>query len=142
MSPPELSGELSTAIMPWRPDSEFIRTILFIRDSYYIFLGTTIQLDDVVKMCCNSDNALCIYTTFNLCSSCVTDCCCNNNRLTTNEGKHSIYLNPSIVHFENGAFLFIRCASEMLIYQPAISNIKTIVTDLEKSNIQRFSLSN
>ena len=46
-----------------RADPEFIKTILCISD--YIFLGPTIQLDDVVKMCCDSDNVLCIDTTFN-----------------------------------------------------------------------------
>ena len=88
MSTPELSKALSAASMLQRSDLEFIKTILCIRDSYYIFLGTTIQLDDVVKMCCDSDNVLCIDTTFNLSSSLVTDCCYNNDHLTTNEGKH------------------------------------------------------
>ena len=54
------SGELSTAIMLQRSDPEFIKTISCIRDSYYIFLGTTIQLDDKVKMCFGSDNVLCL----------------------------------------------------------------------------------
>ena len=57
------SGELSTAIMLQRSDPEFIKTNSCISDSYYIFLGTTTQLDDVVKMCCDSDNVLCIDTT-------------------------------------------------------------------------------
>ena len=38
-----------------RSDPEFIKTISCKGDSYYIFLETTIQLGDVVKMCCNSD---------------------------------------------------------------------------------------
>ena len=88
MSAMGFSGELTTAIMLQRSDPEFIKTISCIRDSYYIFLGTTIQLDDVVKMCCDSDNVQCIDTTFNLCSSWITDCCYNNDRLRTNEGKH------------------------------------------------------
>ena len=86
MSTPKLSGQLSTAIMLQRSDPEFIKTISCIRDRYYIFLGTIIQLDDIVKMCCDSDNVLCIDTTFNLRSSWVTDCCYNNDRLKTNEG--------------------------------------------------------
>ena len=80
MSTPGFSGELSTAIMLQRSDPQFIKTISCICDNYYIFLGTTIQLD-VVKMCCDSDNVLCIDTTFNLCSNWVTDCCYNNDRL-------------------------------------------------------------
>ena len=54
------SGEWSTAIMLQHSDPEFIKTISCIRDSYYIFLGTTIQLDDKVKMCFGSDNVLCL----------------------------------------------------------------------------------
>ena len=139
MSRPELSGELSTAIMLQRSDPEFIKTISRIRDSYYLFLRTTIQFDDVVKMCCDSDSALCIDTTFNVCSSWATDCCYNNDRLTTSEAKHLIFLGPAIVHFEKGAFLFSRFASEMLTDQPAISSIKTIGADLEKVIFNGFS---
>ena len=40
-----------------------------------------IQLDDGVKMCCDSDNVLCIDTAFNLCSSWVTDYCYNKSAL-------------------------------------------------------------
>ena len=118
------SGELSTAIMLKRSDPEFIKTISCISDSYYILFGMTTQLDHVVKMCCDSDNVLCIDTKFNLCSSWVTDCCYNNDRLRTSEGKHPIFLGPAIVHFEKDVFLFSRFASEMLTYQPAISNLK------------------
>ena len=67
MSTRKLSGELSAAIMLQRSDPEFVKTVSRIRDSYHIFLRTTIQLDDVVKMCCDSDNVLRILTTLNLC---------------------------------------------------------------------------
>ena len=63
------SGELSTAIMLQRSDPEFIKTISCISDSYYIFLGTTIQLDDVVKMCCDSDLRMsCVLTQHFICA--------------------------------------------------------------------------
>ena len=90
-------------------------------------------MDDVVKMCCDSDNALCIDTTFNLCSSWVTDCCYNNDHLKTNEGKHTIFLGPTIVHFKKDALLFSRFGSEMLTHRPAISNFKKIGRDPEKT---------
>ena len=134
------SGELSTAIMLQRSDPEFIKTISCIRDSYYIFLGKTIQLDDVVKMCCDSDNILCIDTTFNLFSSWVTDCCYNNDHLRTDEGKYPIFLSPTIVHFEKDVFLFSRFASKMLTYQPAIIKLKAIGTGPEKAIIKGFSI--
>ena len=91
-------------------------------------------------MCCDSDNVLCIDTTFNLCSSWATDCCYNNGCLRTTEGKHPKFFGQEIVHFEKDVFLFSRFASKMLAYQPAISNLKTIGTDIEKA--KRFSLSN
>ena len=69
MSALGFSGDLSTPTMLQRSDPEFIKFISCIRDSYYIFRETTIQQDDVVKMCCDSDNGLCIDATFNLCSS-------------------------------------------------------------------------
>ena len=138
VSTPGFSGELSTAKMLQRSDPEFIKTISCIHDSYYIFLGTTIQLDDVVKMCCDSDNVPCIDTTFYLGSSWLTDCCYNNDRLRTNEGTHPIFLGPTIVHSKEDVFLFSCFSSEMLIYQPAINNLKTIGTNLEKAIFNGF----
>ena len=120
----ELSGELSVAIMLQPSNPEFIKTISCVHDRYYISLERTIQLDDVVKMCWDSDNVLCIDTTFNLCSSWVTDFCYNNEHLTKNEGKNQIFLNPATVHFEQGEFLFSRFVSEILIHRPAISHFK------------------
>ena len=114
MSTPEFSGKLSTAIMLQRSDLEWIKTILCVSDSYYLFLGTTIQLDDVVKMWCDSDNAPCIDTTFNLCWRWVTDCCYNNDRVRTNKGKYPILLGPAIVHFQKDVFLFICLAVSLL----------------------------
>ena len=67
----------------------------------------TIHLDDVVKMCCDSDNALCIDTAFNLCSICVTDYCYNKDRLRTNEGKTPIFLDLAVVHFEMTYFCLV-----------------------------------
>ena len=45
MSTPELSGELSTAIMLQRSDLEFIKTISCISGSYYISNLKTIGTD-------------------------------------------------------------------------------------------------
>ena len=94
-------------------------------------------------MCCDSDNVLFIDITFNLCLSWVTDCCYNNHRLTTNEGKHWIFLGPEIVHFEKDAFLFSCFTSEMLIHQPVISNLKTIGTSNQqfKATVMHFPFS-
>ena len=89
-------------------------------------------------MCCDSDNVLCIDTTFNLGSCWVTECCYNNDRIRTNEGRHPIFLGLAIVHFEKDVFLFTHFNSEMLTHQPAISSLKTIETDLEKAIFNGF----
>ena len=127
---PEFSGELSMAIMLQRSDREFIKTISCIPDSYYISLERLLS--------CDSDNVLCIDATFNLCSIWVTDCCYNNDLVRTNEGKHPIFLCPTIVHVEKDEFLFIRIVPKMLTHQAAISNLKAIGTDLEKAIFNGF----
>ena len=91
----------------------------------------TIQLDDVVKMCCDSVNVLCIDKAFNLCSSWITDYCYNRDRLGTNDGRNPIFLDPAIVNFEKNIFLLSRFPSEVLTHEPAICNLKTIGTDLQ-----------
>ena len=99
-----------------------------------------IQLDDVVKMCCDSDNVLCIDTAFNLCSIWVTDCCYDKDRLRTNEDKTPKFLDLAVVHFEKDMFLLSRFPAEMLTHEPAISNLKTIGTYLQswKQNCGTF----
>ena len=61
------SDELTSAILMQRNDPDFIRTVSCLRNSYYIFLGTNVQLEDIAQFCCEKENVLCIYTTFNLC---------------------------------------------------------------------------
>ena len=62
----------------------------------------------------------------------------NNDRLTTNKGKHPIFLGLGIVLFEKNVFLFSHFAFEILTHQPAISNLKTIETDLGKAIFNGF----
>ena len=81
---------------------------------------------------------MCIDTIFNLCSSWVTDCCYNNDRPRTNEGKHLIFLGPAIVLFEKDVFLFSRFALKCWLTKPAISNLKTIGAHLEKAIFNGF----
>ena len=49
-----------------------------------------------------------------------------------------MFLGLAIAHFEKDVFLFSCFASEMLTYQPAISNLKTIGTVLEKAIFNGF----
>ena len=77
---------------------EFIRSVTLLKCSYYIFFGDNIQLNDVAKFCCEMDDVLCIDTTFNLCSSWVTDTSYKNLRLLNHDGTFPIFLGPCIVH--------------------------------------------
>ena len=135
----KVTDELSLAITMQRNDPTFIKSVSIIRDSYYIFLGTDVQLNDVAKFCCDFDNILCIDTTFNLCDKWVTDCCYNNIRLETDEGKYPTFLGPTIIHFSKDDFLFSRNISEMCTHAPAIRNLKVIGTDLERAIFKGFS---
>ena len=123
ISTPELSGEYCCSVLIQNLENRF--------RAYVILLDFPWNDYSV-------DNVLYIDTTFNVCSSCVTDCCYSNYRLTINEGKHQIFLGPETVHFEIEAFLLSRFASEMLTHRPAISNLKTIGTDLEKAIFNDF----
>ena len=87
-------GELASIMeFQWR-DTEFVRNVSCICYSFYVFLGTIIQLSDVTKLqnCCDMDEVLCIDTTFNLCEYWLTDTCYRNLRLETKEGKNPILL--------------------------------------------------
>ena len=52
--------------------------------------------------------------------------------------NNEYFLGPVIEHFEKDALLFSRFASEMVTHGPAISNLKTIETDLEKTIFHSF----
>ena len=96
-----LRRDLESIINFQRGEDEFLKTVTCIWDSICdVFLGTTVQLNDVAKFCCEMNEMLCTDTTFNLCEHWVTDSCFGNLRLETNEGKHPIFVGPSIIYFE------------------------------------------
>ena len=132
-------GELASITEFQRREKEFVRNVSCIRDGFYVFLGTTVQLSDVAKFCCDMDEVLCIDTTFNLCEYWLTDTCYGNLRLQTKEGKNPIFIGPSIIHFERGEFFFNRFISEMCSFQPKIRSLKTIGTDQDKAIYNGFS---
>ena len=138
-NPNESNDELESIVSYQKIHPEFIRSVTLLKRSYYIFFGDNIQLNDVAKFCCEMDDVLCIDTTFNLCSSWVTDTSYKNLGLLNHDGTFPIFLGPCIVHFEKYDFIFNRFASEMCSYQPMIRSLKTIGTDLEKAIYNGFS---
>ena len=138
-NPNESHDELESIVSYQKIHPEFIRSVTLLKRSYYIFFGDNIQLNDVAKFCCEMDDVLCIDTTFNLCSSWVTDTSYKNLRLLNHYGTFTIFLGPCIVHFEKYDFIFNRFASEMCSYQLMIRSLKTIGTDLEKAIYNGFS---
>ena len=133
------SDELTSAILMQRNDPDFIRTVSCLRNSYYIFLGTNVQLEDIAQFCCEKENVLCIDTTFNLCENWVSDPCYNNIRLETSEGKNPIFMGPAMIHFNKEEFTFSRFICEMCTYNPGIKELKFIGTDLEKAIFNGFA---
>ena len=131
-------GELASIIQFQRREKEFVRNVSCICDSFYVFLGATIQLSDVAKFCCDMDEVLCIDTTFNLCEYWLTDTCYGNLRLETKEGKNPIFIGPSIMHFARDEFLFNWFISKMCSFQPKIRSLKTIGTDQDKAIYNGF----
>ena len=94
------SDDLMRAIKLQRTNPEFIKFVSCTQNSFYIFLGTTVQLDDVAMMCNNFDDVLCVDTTFNLCSYWLTDCYYKNFRLKNSNGNQPNFVDPSLnVHF-------------------------------------------
>ena len=83
------------------------------------------------------NEVLCINTTFNLCEYWLTDY--GNLRLETNEGKHPIFIGPSMIHFKRDEFLFSRFISEMCSYQSNIRLLKIIGTDQDRAIYNGFS---
>ena len=122
-------GELESIVNFQRGEKEFVKAIACIRDSFYIFLGIKVQLNDVTKFCCEKNEVLCIDTTFNLCEHWLTDSCHGNLQLETNKGKYPIFIEPSMIHFEKEEFLFNRFFSEMFSHQSNIGSLKTIGND-------------
>ena len=125
------SDDLIRAIKLQRTNPEFI--------SFYIFLGTTVQLDDVAMMWNNSDDVLYIDTTFNLCSYWLTDCCYKKFRLKNTNGDNPNFIGPSPIHFEKNELIFSRLNAEMCTFQPQIKDLKYIGTDLENAIFNGFS---
>ena len=105
--------ELTTLINLQRKN-DFVKSICCLPDSYYAFLSSDTQLDDILEFCCAEKGVLAIDTTFNICSMWLTDTCYPNFRLLNNEGKHPIFLGPSLLHFEKkNHFMFARFAQEL-----------------------------
>ena len=94
------------AIELQRDKKDFIRSVSCLRNSYYMLIGDDVQLNNVAFFCVDKTVVLSIDTTFNLCSSWVTDTCYKNTRLQTLNGKHPLFLGPILIHFEKGAFIF------------------------------------
>ena len=125
----EVSHEFTLLLKAQQEDKEFVRTISRLIQSYYPFLGDDIQLNDIVKFCCDGNGVLPIDTTYNLCNRWVTDSRYQNTRLK----------GPAIIHFEKSAFVFSRFASEKTTLQPKIKDLNVIGSDQEMAIYQGFS---
>lgn len=131
--------ELFQLIKLQREDPDFIRSVCCLAKSYYAVFCTDAQLNDMVKFCCINNSVLSIDTTFNLCKNWLTDTCYPNLRLATANGKHPVFLGPSLLHFEKSTFVFHRFIKELCSFNPSIKSLKVIGTDQEKAIFNGFS---
>ena len=95
-------------------------------------------LEERFKISFLTSNSLILWILSIFCSNGVTDSCYNSDHPTKNEGKHPIFLGPAVLHFDKEVFLFSRFTSEMPTHRPAISKLKTIRTDLQKTIFNCF----
>ena len=134
----EKKDELTRLIDLQRADMNFLKTVCCLSKSYYAFLSTEEQLEDIVKFCCLDGNVLAIDTTFNLCSNWLTDTCYHNKRLVNSEGKHPVFLGPCFLHFEKSTLFFNRFFKEMCSFNSGIKDLKVLGTDNEKTIFNGF----
>ena len=92
--------ELIAAIELQREKKDFIRSVSFLHNSYYMFIANDVQLNYVAFFCVDENGVLSIERAFNLCSNWITDTCYKNTGLETQNGKHPFLLEPILIHFE------------------------------------------
>ena len=115
---------------------DLIQSIVIKKDSYFFFLASNRQINDIVKFCCvdNNCSVLGIDTTYNLCNMWVTDSCCRNQRIVNNTtGKHPVYLGPSIFHFMKDVNTFKRFGLEIQACDIRTQSVHKIGIDMEEA---------
>ena len=133
-----LQGELESIINFERAEKGFVNTVTCIRDRFYVFLGTTVQLNDVAKFCCEMhevlyiDNLLIFVNTGSQIPVMVT----YGLKLT----RESIQYVQDQVWFVSKEVNFLnRFISEMCSYQSNIRSLKTIDADQDRATYNGFS---
>ena len=64
------SGELVALVRYQRENTNFLRSLVCLDQSYYRFIATDTQLNDIAQLCCVENNVFSVDTTFNLCKNC------------------------------------------------------------------------
>ena len=103
---PAESDELLTLIRYQQENTNFLRSVVCLDQSYYGFITTDTQLNDIAKLCCVENNVFSVDTTFNLCKNWLSDTCYKNTRLKHVDEKHPIFLGPCQLHFRKDTFTF------------------------------------
>ena len=110
---PTDSDELVALIRYQRENTNFLRSVVCLDQSYYGFIATDIQLNDIAQLCCVENNVFSVDTAFNLCKNWLSDTCCKNTRLKNVEEKYPIFLGPCLLHFRRDTFTFNRFYKEI-----------------------------
>ena len=139
---PAESDELLALIRYQRENTNFLRSVVCLDQSYYGFITTDTQLNDIAQLCCVENNVLSVDTTFNLCKNWLSDTCYKNTRLKNVDGKHPIFLSPCLLHFRKDTFTFNRFYKEMCSFDHRLQNLKVIGTDQDVAIYKGFSMDN
>ena len=139
---PAESDELLALIRYQRENTNFLRSVVCLDQSYYRFITTDTQLNDIAKLCCVENNVFSVDTTFNLCKNWLSDTCYNNTRLKHVDEKHPIFLGPCQLHFRKDTFTFNRFYKEMCSFDHRLQNLKVIGTDQDIAIYHGFSMDN
>ena len=89
---PTDSDELVALIRYQRENTNFLRSVVFLNQSYYGYIATDTQLNDTVQLCCVVNKVLFVVdTTFNLCKTWLSDTYYKNATLENVEEKHPYF---------------------------------------------------
>ena len=89
---PTDSDELVALIRYQRENTNFLRSVVFLDQSYYGYIATDTQLNDTVQLCCVVNKVLFVVdTTFNLCKTWLSDTYYKNATLENVEEKHPYF---------------------------------------------------
>ena len=131
-----------TVIMFKCKEQSFNANECFIREvcgapELYVFLCNNLQLNDIVRFCCNEVNCsiLGVDMTFNIGDYFVTATVYRHKMLLTNKGVEPCMIRPVLIHQKKTFESYYPLPSLMLKHCPELMNVQAVGTDGEQALI-------